>query len=441
MRHPIEVSEALEVERSTMARRGWFFQRRFATLLASMGAAALASCASSPGGIVVQNDAAGGADGASDARGAGGTGGAGGATADVATDVLVDVGDDRTGDGGLPPLCVYYTPPPPMLASFAQEGGADVSDTDAAIDSGPPEAGPADAASDTSDTDATTADASGPDGTSMDATADTAPGDASVADATTVDAGGDASGDRSGGRDGEGGDGPPPPSITVRMSPYLGPYLADSAGRTLYTFGNDKPGDCSYPPIPDCEADCAIAWPPFDAGKRTLAMGLDPNVFGSVARGDGVSQITTYYGWPLYYYRPDTGSGVINGQGKSKTWHVATTIPHNILIMRDKTNPRYIADGDGRTLYVHDKDTAGTASSDPVSACVGTCLTQYPPLLKNRINAVSSLPPNDLTLFVRPDLGRQQVAYKGAPLYLSAADMRSGDQKGVGMGWTVAAAP
>jgi predicted lipoprotein with Yx(FWY)xxD motif len=68
-------------------------------------------------------------------------------------------------------------------------------------------------------------------------------------------------------------------------------------------------------------------------------------------------------------------------------------------------------------------------------------LTQYPPFQKNRINAVTSLDPNDLSLFVRPDTGRQQVAYKGAPLYLSAADMRSGDQKGLAMGWTVAAAP
>jgi predicted lipoprotein with Yx(FWY)xxD motif len=140
-------------------------------------------------------------------------------------------------------------------------------------------------------------------------------------------------------------------------------------------------------------------------------------------------------------YRSDTGSGVINGQGKSKTWHVATVTPVNIVIMRDKTNPRYIADGTGHTLYVFDQDTAGTAGTDPVSVCVGDCLVKYPPLQRNRINAVSSLDPNDLSLFVRPDTGRQQVAYKGAPLYLSASDQRSGDQLGVAMGWTVAAAP
>jgi predicted lipoprotein with Yx(FWY)xxD motif len=112
-----------------------------------------------------------------------------------------------------------------------------------------------------------------------------------------------------------------------------------------------------------------------------------------------------------------------------------------MMIMRRNNDPRYIADGTGHTLYVFDQDTAGTATSNPVSACTGTCLTMYPPFLSNKINAVSSLDPNDLSLFVRPEMGRQQVAYKGVPLYFSAADMRSGDQLGVSMGWTVAAAP
>jgi predicted lipoprotein with Yx(FWY)xxD motif len=439
MRRTIDVSEELDVE--TMPTRRRHSRQKLAIWVGSMGALALVSCSSTPGGIVVYNDGSGGSDGASDAREGGPTGGAGGAP-DGSGDTLADAIDDRS-DSGQPPICVFYTPPPPPpLASF-QEGGSDGTDGDS-TDSGGGEAGSPEAGSDATSNDVTTADTTNQDVTTVDATADATPDgtpDVSIGDASVADAGGDATGDRSGGRDGASGDGAPPPSITVLMSPFLGPYLADSAGRTLYTFGNDKPGDCNYPPIPDCEADCAIAWPPFDAGKRTLAMALDPNVFGSVARADGVSQITTYYGWPLYYYRSDTMGGVVNGQGKSKTWHVATTIPHNIMIMRNKTNPRYIADGDGRTLYVYAEDRAGVAGSDPVSACTGSCLAMYPPLLKNRINAVSSLPPNDLSLFVRPDMGRQQVAYKGAPLYLSAADARSGDQKGVAMGWTVAAAP
>jgi predicted lipoprotein with Yx(FWY)xxD motif len=425
-----------------MTGNGWFVQRRLVIMAASMGGVALASCTSTPGGIVIEQDGAGGArDSANDTRESGGSpmagaGGAAGATSDSAGDTVVDASDDRSGDGGIPPMCVFHTDPPPPMLSLLDDSGADGTIDGTVGDATEIDAGPADSGVEGGSADVTIPDASGLDATVADATTI----DGSTAD-SIADATGDPSGDRSGGREGGGGDGGPVPSITVLTSPFLGPYLADSAGRTLYTFGNDRPGDCTYPPITDCEADCAIAWPPFDAGKRTLAMSLDPAVFGSTTRGDGVSPITTYYGWPLYYYRSDTTSGAIVGHGKSKTWHVATVTPFNMMIMRDKTNPRYIADGVGHTLYVFDQDTVGTAGSDPVSACVGSCLTQYPPFQSNRINAVSTLDTNDLILFVRRDTGRQQVAYKGAPLYLSATDMRSGDQTGVAMGWTAAAAP
>jgi predicted lipoprotein with Yx(FWY)xxD motif len=416
-----------------MARNEWFARRRLVMMTAAMGA--LLACSSSPGGIVVETDGAGGAtgDGSSDARETGGTGagGAAGAASDGAIDVLADAIDDRSGDGAVPPLCVFHTPPPPLPFMSQDDGGPD-----ADSDSGMVDAGGMDATMDVLD-------ASMPETGAPDVVADNGTVDITVSDGPIAEASTDTPGDRSGGgRDGTGpGDTGPAPSITVINSPFLGPYLADSAGRTLYTFGNDKPGDCNYEPVADCEADCLIAWPAFDAGKRSLAMGLDPAVFGSTLRTDKQGQITTYYGWPLYYYRSDTAGNMITGHGKSKTWHVATVIPNNMMIMRDKTNPRYIADGVGRTLYVYDQDTVGTATGDPLSGCTGSCLTEHPPFTTNRINAVSTLATTDLQLFVRSDNGRQQVAYKGAPLYLSSADMQSGDQKGIGMGWTVAAAP
>lgn len=438
-----------------MARNGWFARRRFVMLTATVGGILLGACSSTPGGIVVDDpDGAGGArnDGSSDSREAGGGGtagasGTGGGMGDGSADTLADAIDDRSGDGSVPPICVFHTDPPSTpLASYPliqDDGGPDAdggSAGDATSDAGGSMDAAADAAADTMADTTQTPDVSAPDVSSDVATSD-AP---STSDGFVVDSGGgDASGDRSGGRDGsgDGGDGGPAPSVTIINSPFLGPYLADSAGRTLYTFGNDKPGDCHVDPVPDCEKDCLIAWPAFDAGQRTLQMGLDPSMFGSTLRTDGMGQITTYYGWPLYYYRNDTAGNMINGHGKSKTWHVATVIPNNMMIMKDKTNPRYIANGEGMTLYVYDQDKAGTAAADPVTACTGACLTEHPPFLKNRINAVSTLDVNDLSLFVRPDNGRQQVAYKGSPLYLSSADMRSGDQKGIATGWTVAAAP
>jgi len=233
----------------------------------------------------------------------------------------------------------------------------------------------------------------------------------------------------------DGGDGGPPPSITVEVSPFIGSYLADSGGRTLYTTGADLAGDCQYPPMSTCEKDCAIAWPPFDAGARTLATGLDDRVFGSILRADGTRQ-TTYYGWPLYYFKTDTVRGALGGQGKAKTWFAATVIPPGIVIMKAGT-AKYLADGTGRTLYAFDQDAKGTASSDPVSACTGGCLDSYPALLRNRISAVSALEPTDFSVFLRS--GGQQLAYRGAPLYYAAADRRSGDLTGVMPSWSLVA--
>ena len=213
--------------------------------------------------------------------------------------------------------------------------------------------------------------------------------------------------------------------------------MADAAGRTLYTYGADTPGDCNYLPLSGCAADCAISWPPFNGGPRLLAPGLDDSAFGTIVRSDGSPQ-TTYYGWPLYYYKSDTARGMLTGQAKSKTWHAATVIPAEIVIMKIDVL-KFLGDEGGRTLYTFSQDTKGTADASPVSACLGACLDAYRPFEKNRILAVSSLAAADFSLFVRAD-GAQQVAYRGSPLYRAAADLKAGDMNGVsGTEWGVAA--
>jgi predicted lipoprotein with Yx(FWY)xxD motif len=240
-----------------------------------------------------------------------------------------------------------------------------------------------------------------------------------------------------GGTPRDAGDAGPAPSITVLNNPFVGNYLADSAGRTLYTYGADWAGDCNYAPISNCVTDCLVAWPLFNANPRTLAPSLDDHAFGTILRADGAYQ-TTYFGWPLYYYKTDTGPGVLGGQAKAKTWHAATVIPLGIFIMKGTTAVKYLGDGAGHTLYVYDADTKGTATSDPTSACADACLTMHPAFRRNRISVVSSLEPTDFTIFVQGPLG-QQVAYKGAPLYYSSDDLRSGDQKGATTpGWSIA---
>jgi predicted lipoprotein with Yx(FWY)xxD motif len=336
--------------------------------------------------------AGGGATSSAGGAGQGGaSGGAGGTADDAGNDAdLADAGNSL-------PACIFHTDP-------ITEGGAPhavIADEGGAGDAG----AVADAALD-ADKDA-----------------------ALASDAASREGGSDGGG--------RGGDGGPAPSITVLTSAFVGPYLADSNGRTLYTYGGDLPGDCNYAPTSQCERDCLVAWPLFDAGARTLAAGLDDRAFGTILRADGSYQ-TTYYGWPLYDYKTDVAAGQFGGQAKAKTWHAATVIPAGIVIMKGTTADKYLADGGGRTLYVFDQDTKGTATADPIGACTGSCLDAHPVFMKSRISIVSSLAPTDFSVFVQGH-ARQQLAYKGAPLYYAASDARSGDQTGATTaGWSMA---
>jgi predicted lipoprotein with Yx(FWY)xxD motif len=318
-------------------------------------------------------------------------------------------------DGGPPPsACVFHSDP-------AWDGGVRAYAVATTDDGG--------------DSDATVVDAQASDATVATADASDAP---NASDAYEGGSRGGEGGTSDGGSRGDAApaDAGPTTSITVLTSPFIGAYLADSAGRTLYTYGGDMAGDCNFAPISGCDKDCIIAWPVFDAGRRTLPSSIDDHAFGAILRADGAWQ-TTYYGWPLYYYKTDTGPGVLNGQAKGKTWHAATVIPAGVVIMKNAMFAKYLADGNGRTLYVYNADVLGTSTVDPVSNCGDACLVDHPVFERNRISVVSSLEPTDFTLFVRSR--GQQLAYRGAPLYYSSADVRSGDTNGATTaGWSLA---
>jgi predicted lipoprotein with Yx(FWY)xxD motif len=249
--------------------------------------------------------------------------------------------------------------------------------------------------------------------------------------------------ENAGGAGGEGSEGgaggsatEPEFDVTVVTNGFVGNYLADGAGRALYLFGADRPGDCEYEPVSNCFADCALSWPIFDAGARRLGPGLDDAAFGTIERSDGVRQ-TTYLGWPLYYYRKDMAPGDVLGQAVGKIWHLAETVLPNVVVMRIETT-RVLADGRGRVLYVHAADTAGSAERPPLSACVGACARDYPPFWLPAVAAVSYLEPHDFSAFSRED-GLLQLAYRGSPLYVAESDERAGEMSGVNeQGWTVA---
>ncbi|HJV93857.1 MAG TPA: hypothetical protein VJ572_10270 [Azonexus sp.] len=85
----------------------------------------------------------------------------------------------------------------------------------------------------------------------------------------------------------------------------------------------------------------------------------------------------------------------------------------------------------GMTLYVFDKDAAGSGKS----ACNGPCATNWPPLLAMDGDMASG----DYSVISRDD-GKKQWALKGKPLYYWGKDQKPGDTSGDGFNnvWHVA---
>ena len=99
-------------------------------------------------------------------------------------------------------------------------------------------------------------------------------------------------------------------------------------------------------------------------------------------------------------------------------------------------SPAKVTDGmlvgpHGMTLYVFDRDTAGSGKS----VCNGPCATNWPPLIPTS----TAQPMGDYTIITRDD-GSRQWAMKGKPLYYWVKDSKPGDKTGDGFNkiWQVA---
>jgi predicted lipoprotein with Yx(FWY)xxD motif len=96
----------------------------------------------------------------------------------------------------------------------------------------------------------------------------------------------------------------------------------------------------------------------------------------------------------------------------------------------DTSKGKALVDGKGMTLYVFDRDAAGTSN------CNGQCATNWPPLAA-AANAAAS---GQWTVVTRSD-GSKQWAYKGKPVYTFSKDAKPGDVTGDGVNsvWHIAA--
>ena len=98
-----------------------------------------------------------------------------------------------------------------------------------------------------------------------------------------------------------------------------------------------------------------------------------------------------------------------------------------VVDLRSSKLGQTLVDGQGRTLYLFEADTAGN------STCQGACASAWPPYLSNSAtrpgNGVSGAL---LDSSPRGD-GATQVTYHGHPLYYYAGDDRPGDAAGQGL--------
>lgn len=96
---------------------------------------------------------------------------------------------------------------------------------------------------------------------------------------------------------------------------------------------------------------------------------------------------------------------------------------------------KVVVDAHGLTVYVFDKDTAGSGTS----ACAGACLAKWPPVLARSGTPTVSGVTGRLGTIKRND-GSEQVTLAGMPLYSYAGDSHPGDVAGQGVGgvwWAV----
>src|SRR6187551_2917739 len=104
------------------------------------------------------------------------------------------------------------------------------------------------------------------------------------------------------------------PTVLVRQSSTLGPFLTDASGKTLYLFTKDTVKGEST-----CYDKCETNWPIFTA---TEPLTLPDGVAGeltTITRTDGTTQVA-YNGIPLYYWAHDAAAGDATGQAVGNVW-------------------------------------------------------------------------------------------------------------------------
>ncbi|MBI0578239.1 hypothetical protein IEC97_12785 [Neobacillus cucumis] len=107
---------------------------------------------------------------------------------------------------------------------------------------------------------------------------------------------------------------------------------------------------------------------------------------------------------------------------------VAASQPATALkVMDNKKAGEYLADSKGMALYYFAKDNPN------ITNCKGECLQNWPAFYSDHIEVPKGFNKGDFGTIHRDDTGKNQVTYKGYPLYYFVKDKASGDVNGQGV--------
>jgi predicted lipoprotein with Yx(FWY)xxD motif len=129
-------------------------------------------------------------------------------------------------------------------------------------------------------------------------------------------------------------------------------------------------------------------------------------------------------------------SGYGGGSASSSSSSAGGGTSNAVLKTASSDLGKIVVDGDGRTVYVFDKDTPGSGKS----VCSGDCIAKWPAVTADSDSPEVDGVSGDVGTITRDD-GTKQVTLAGMPLYLYGADSQAGDVTGQATGgvwWVVA---
>ncbi|GES29724.1 SCO0930 family lipoprotein [Streptomyces angustmyceticus] len=219
-------------------------------------------------------------------------------------------------------------------------------------------------------------------------------------------------------------------TLALHQDSELGPVVTDSKGMTLYRF--DK--DTADPSKSNCSGSCATTWPVVPADGASAPAGIDKSKLGSVTRADGTKQLTIG-GWPAYRYVKDTKPGDTKGQGVGGTWNALAADgkkagaekPGDVSVFNHPQLGSILVDGEGRTLYRFNKDSAWPMKF----GCNDACLDTWKPAKPADRSKLNGIAPKLISTVTRPD-GTRQLAVDCWPVYWFTGDKQPGDINGQG---------